>query len=361
MLPPRRYVLRAIAYPAVLGGILFAMKTQDRFADITPYWEKLEEVRALEPDVLFLGSSRTLRHLDPVRLDSLRGDGAVSYNFGLPGSRSLETHFRTDHLLVMDLPVRRMVVEFGPVAVAVPKRLRGTRRVQHHHDARRAMIGSRVALAADRPVVHRVRSAAARWRFWTTNTFLVGWGRAWTNAVVTEQDDAPPASVGRRGHVPLRDDGNAERSVRREQFLTPEGQAEFERRLGALRLRETVVPTARDRVTADAWIALAERGRARGVEMVFVEQVGTEKGAGVTQLVREALGTESVIVLNDPQRYPELFDGDAWFDEGHLGQEMALRATDILAAELPPLPPGSARLGAETVTEAEGGRPPETR
>ncbi|MEM1057009.1 MAG: hypothetical protein AAGI52_15910 [Bacteroidota bacterium] len=345
---PRRFVLRALVFPVLLGAVLLAMKTQDGYADIAPYWDKLQDVRRVQPEVVFLGSSRTFRHIDPVRLDSLRADGVTSYNFGVQGSRSLETHFRADRLLEMDLPVQRMIIEFGPVDIAIPERAATTRRIQHYHDARRATIGTQVAMASGRPFVRRVRPAANRWRYWTRNTFLVGWGRAWANAVVTErQSDRPrrAQAIGRRGYVPL-GSGEADQEARREAFLSEEGQEEFAQRMTAIRARESYEPTDRDRVTADAWIALAERASARGVEVIYVEQVGTEKGAGVTRLVREALGEDAVIVLNDPARYPELFETDAWFDVGHLREAMALRSTDILAAELPLLS-GSSRLGAE--------------
>jgi len=336
---PRRYIVRAVLYPLILGAILLALKSQDHYADIAPYWVKLQEVRATQPDVVFLGSSRTLRHIDPVRLDSLRGDGVTSYNFGVQGSRALETHFRADRLLNMGLPIRRMVVEFGPVDIGVSERVASTRRAQHYHDARRAMIGTRVALASDRPLPRRVRPAANRWRYWVRNTFLVGWGRAWANSVSTEwrSERRKVRAVGRRGHIPLRENGNTLRSARREAFLSPEGQAEFTSRVASIRARTTYTPDDRDRATAEAWISLAERARAKGVDVVFVEQVGTERGVGVTQIVREALGEGAVIVLNDPDRYPELFDRASWFDVGHLGEPMAIRATDILAAELPPL------------------------
>lgn len=351
---PRRYLVRALLYPVLLGSILLAMKTQDHYADITSYWEKVEEARKLQPDVLFLGSSRTLRHIDPIRLDSLRADGVTSYNFGIQGSRSLETHFHTDELLEMDLPVRRMVIEFGPMDVAVPERVRSTRRIQHYHDAERAMIGARVAMASDRPFLRRVRPAANRWRFWVMNTFLVGWGREWVNAVLTEhrsdQKNRRVKPVGRRGYTPLRENGTEARDSRRAEFFSPEGQREFDRRVAEIRARDAYVVTDRDRVTADAWIDLAKRAREQGVEIVYVEQVGTEKGAGITRLVREALGDDAVVVLNDPERFPELFERSAWFDVGHLGEAMSLRATDILAAELAPLPgapaPRPVRLGA---------------
>ena len=319
------------------------MKSQDAYADITPYWSKLQDIRRVQPETVFLGSSRTFRHVDPVRLDSVQGSRSRSYNFGILGSRALETHFRADHLLTMDLPIRRMVLELGPIALRVPERTERTRRTHHYHDARRAALGSRVALASDEPWMERVRSIAARWRYWTMNTFLVGWGRAWANSVMTERDwRGDEETVGRRGYVPLRQGGPDQRSAeerraRRTRFLSPEGQAAFTRKRAALRDRSSVTPTERDRVTAEVWLGLAERARERGVEVVFVEQVGEGQSMGVTRLVREALGEEAVIVLNDPRRYPELFDRDAWFDGDHLGPGLAARATDLLAQELPSL------------------------
>ena len=341
---PRRYLVKALAYPLILGAILLALKTQDHYADIGPYWRKLQDIRQVQPQTVFLGSSRTQRHVDPVRLDSIRDDGTVSYNFGIPGSRALETHFRADKLLEMEIPsVERLVLEFGPISVSVPPRVRGTRRSQHYHDFRRASLGARVALASERPLRRRVHAAADRWRYWTMNTFLVGWGRPWLNSVLTERaGDHRAKPIGRRGYTGLREE-DVEREdaseilrTRRAFALSPEGQAEIARRIEAIRNRASYVPTKRDSISAEAWITLAERANARGIEVLYIEQVGTEYSAGVTALVREALGHDAVIVLNDPVQYPEFFVPEAWFDEGHLKEEMAKRATDILAERLPP-------------------------
>lgn len=336
---PRRYLVRALAYPLLLGGILLALKSQDDFADIGPYWRKLQDVREVRPQTLFLGSSRTMRHVDPVRFDSLHGKETLSYNFGLAGSRSLETHFRADLLLEQDLPgLERLIVEFGPVDLRIPERAMHTRRIHHYHDARRAAIGSRVAMAANAPLQDRASLAGNRWKFWTMNTFLVGWGRALVNGTLIEaQAEKRQKPVGRRGFIPLRDTGAPGLASRRAQLLSPTGQAELQRRIQLIQQRDAYRPTERDRVTAEAWIDLAARARARGVEMVFVEQVGTEAGAGVTALVREALGEEAVIVLNDPMLYPEFFEAEAWFDIGHLRENMAAGVTDVLAQRLAPL------------------------
>ena len=353
---PRRYLIKAVVFPLVLGGILLSLKSLDNHADIGPYWRKLQDVKRVQPQTVFLGSSRTYRHIDPVRFDSLRGDGATSYNFGVPGSRALETHYRAERLLDEDIgSLERLVVEFGPVDVRAPRALRATRRVHHYHDARRAAIGARVAMASERPTTGRVLAAGDRWRTWVMNTFVVGWGRAVANSYLKERRRAAARPVGERGYVGLdlaaaspQDpgevhadavaDGGPSLRKRREAYLEPEGQAEMAGRFEEIRARGAEPITDRDRVTAQAWLSLAERARARGVDVVFVEQPGTENNAGISALLRQELGEDAVIVLNDPERYPTFFDLDAWFDLGHLRVEQAERLTEILAGRVPPLP-----------------------
>ncbi|MEL6616779.1 MAG: hypothetical protein AAFQ43_13635, partial [Bacteroidota bacterium] len=177
-----------------------------------------------------------------------------------------------------------------------------------------------------------------RWKYWTLNTFMIGWGRALVNGMLTEsKGDKRQRPIGRRGFIPLRESTAPGMASRRAQLLTPEGQAELQRRIQRIQLRDAYKPTQRDRVTADAWIDLARRARARGVDVVYVEQVGTESGAGVTALVREALGDASVIVVNDPVRYPQFFEAEAWFDVGHLQEDMVASVTDVLASRLGPV------------------------
>ena len=396
MRPARRFALQSLAFALALGGVLLALKSQDTHADIGPYWRKLEDVRRQRPQTLFVGSSRTYRHVDPVLFDSLRGgvrrSGGHSYNFGLPGSRALETHYRVDRLVEMELPgLQRLVVEFGPVEVRPPPAARNSRRVHHYHDARRAALGARVALAADLPRGERARAAGDRWRTWVRNTFLVGWGRALANAAYKSRREAPPRPVGREGFVPLpapgpvespapeaaapeasgaaasgaglREAGGAvrDRSVglaeRRAAYLRPEGRAEMARRVRAIRERGALAPTERDRVTAAAWLALADRARVRGVGVVFVEQPGTEGNGGVAALLREALGDGAVVSLNRPARHPALFAPEAWFDLGHLGAPGARRVTEILAREVPPLAEGEPLARGQTPEAAPEARP----
>lgn len=344
----RLLLAKALLFPALLGALLLALKTQDRHADIGPYWRKLQDVRRLAPETVLLGSSRTYRHVDPVALDSLRADGATTYNFGLPGSRALETHYRADRLLAMGLPgLERLVVELAPFDVAPAEASRETRRVQHAHDWRRARIGAETALAAELPLRRRLVAAADRYRLWTRNTFLVGWGRALAASLAAERAAPDPYTVGRRGFVGLGEISDEALRARRAEFLSPRGRAEFEARTRATRSRGAAVPTRRDSVGARAWARLAERGARRGVEVVFVEQVGTENGAALARLVAGELGADRVLVLNDAARYPDLFEYEAWFDVAHLQGRIAERVTGILAERLPPRPSAaSERRGA---------------
>ncbi len=329
MHPARRVVLKAVALPLLVGGVLLGIHRLDDHRDIEEVGYKGLEVQALGPETVFLGSSHTYRHIDPALFDSLRG-GGTSYNFGLRGATALEFHYQAEELLRLP-SIEQLVLELRVIAPAPDLANRDNRRTYYYHDLRRLRLASESAFAYDRPLSRTVQVVLGRTGVAIDNYFLPGQGDELMEGRLYEPKPFSP--LDRRGFSVL--DHDPEVTKRNEQFLTPRGQAVFARKVEMIRQRASAVPTRPDSVIAGIWLDLYRRAAAQGVEVVFVEHVGEQNVAGAAQLLSEMLPPEHLLVFNDPDRYPELFDVDVWFDRGHLNERGARLFTTMLADRLP--------------------------
>ena len=104
----------------------------------------------------------------------------------------------------------------------------------------------------------------------------------------------------------------------------------------ALRARVARIPAENRRAVRTAELPLelfraAERGaRARGIELVWFTMPGIE---GVPEALRLAEAGElpTLLHFDDPERYPELFEPEQRYDEGHLDRSGAERLSRALA------------------------------
>ncbi len=324
----RRVVLKAVAYPLLLGGLLLALQRLDDYSDIEEVGYKAREVEALAAETVFLGSSHTYRHVDVARFDSLRGGGS-SYNFGLRGGSAFEFHYQAERML--RLPhVKHLVLELRGVDPRMDLANRDNRRTYYYHDLRRVRLASRASLAFDAPLIRRLRIALGRFGVGLDHYLLPGQG----DALLAERlyEPEPFSLRDRRGFAAL---SMEEERRRVELFLTKKGQAAFARKKE--RMREPAgTPTRADSVMAAIWLGLYRRAEAQGVEVYFVEQIGDVKDwGGLAEVLGAALPPGRLVSLNDLDRYPGLFDPALWFDSGHLNARGARYFTDLLADLLP--------------------------
>ena len=99
----KTFIIKLCAFTLFIVMILSAIKSTVPF-----YWGQNQKFKLLENkieyflensnqyDVLFFGSSRTYRHIDPLLFDSITG--LKSFNFGIAGCSYLETHYLIDNL-----------------------------------------------------------------------------------------------------------------------------------------------------------------------------------------------------------------------------------------------------------------------
>ncbi len=326
----RGLALRASLFLLLVVLVLVAAKAQDTLRDIPALGYKLQDIQRLQPETVFIGTSHTYRHVNVARFDSLQGNG-MSYNLGLQGAAALEIHYLAERMLGLPY-VKRLVLELRTVLPRVSElneNLR-TRRTYYFHDLRRVRLASRATLAFDLPLNERLEIVRRRYELALYHYLLPGQGIALVSGKVYEPE--PFSRLERRGFAALDDLPGAR--GRAEAFQKPEAQAEFVRKVAFIRQREDT-PVRADSVVAAMWTDLYRRAEAQGVEVYFVEQVGERDVYGVTRILGDALPPGHVLLLNDPRRYPDLFDPERWFDFAHLDKQGARRVTDLLAAFLP--------------------------
>lgn len=322
-------VLRAITFPLLLGLLLVAIKSQDNLSDIEQVGYKLWEIERLQPETIFIGSSHTYRHIDVAYFDSLRG-GGKSYNLGLRGATALEIHYQAEQMLKLPF-VRNLMIELRTVETFMQLKNRDNRRIYYYHDLRRARLATVAALSFDMPLRKRLEVIRRRYGVVLDHYFLAGQGAALIEASVYEPE--PYALQDQRGYLSLDRAAGVER--RNQAFWTAEGQAAFFERVEQLRYRDAI-PTRTDSTVAAMWVDLFHRAEAQGVGVYFIEHVGAAGWPGLARVLGSALPAGHFLLINDPDRYPEFYDPQNWFDRSHLNERGARQVTALLAELLPP-------------------------
>ena len=145
---------------AVIALVLHLLIPSDPY--VADYTEKLSYYRenAEDVSVLFIGSSRVRRHVDPVIFDEIvarSGSQMRSYNLGVDAMNLIELKTLIEEVVSIGSPTLKYVF-IGPVFVTnLPVRNLTTRRVIHFHDLDNTLleIRSNLSSAGDRRSVTR--------------------------------------------------------------------------------------------------------------------------------------------------------------------------------------------------------------
>lgn len=329
-----RYILKGLALCAVIGLVLQILVQTDGHYDIAS-GNKMRGLEAQRDSVttIFLGSSRTYRHVLPEQFDSLRAEAGhltYSYNLGVPGADAYEVSYLVDRVLNMDLPaLREIVVEAGPVGLDVGGLNATSRRTVSYHDSRRTWMAMRAAVVgSDSPWQAWLR-IWDRFKLALRRATLAGQFKSYLSSQVQQRQPVKNLS---RGYRSLESGGTERIANRRANYLTPESQVRYRQLLDSLLAAPPPEPSAVDRLTVEYLNDLVARAQARGIDVVFVAQVPDFVSRGMVALRDEI--DAPLIALNDPHRYPELYDPDNLFDRAHLLQPAAIRVTELIAAAM---------------------------
>lgn len=300
------------------------------------------EGRKDEIDALLLGSSHLRQGFDAALIErELAAEGIEfrAFNFGVPGLRSLEQGFLLEHLLAQrPARLKWIVLEAGPIRV-------GAEREYEHGDDPTAITARAIqcrsfatswrALAAIRhgalPLSEKVVRAGRELELLARNQLNVG-------VLADRLSGARRAARQERAGVPLEFDAEAGTRERAQS-----AQARAERNRAALTesmhraVAQQVAAGNRERASADeldlGFYPWLERAAARaGVRVVYITAPSATASTDALSLAERGELTP-LIHLNDPERFPELFELELRRDLDHLNSLGAERFSRLFAAE----------------------------
>jgi hypothetical protein len=304
---------------------------------------KVEHLRqnADRYDLVYVGSSRTYRGLDPHVIDPLlaeRGIQVLSFNVGVGGMYAYER----DHLLrsVVALRGERLrwiVMESGmyePRADFGANRW-STRSV-HWHDLEGTWLAMRSSLRLDAPWLERLDACWTHLQLFGMRLFNMGQGRRIVLDLLGASGDplgralSPAELAEGRGYQALeglvREDTNA---WQRRLAADPQ----FARALARHVAERNAAPPDLEHLDVEAIRAQLADVRAAGLELIHFLPPGNDGHPEVLAL--HARGDiPHLLHYNDPAAYPDFFDDDSRYDEVHLSAESAAALSRRVAADL---------------------------
>jgi hypothetical protein len=336
-----------------------------------------------EYDTVFIGSSHVYRSFVPDQFDRLMAESGRptrSFNFGVQLPNLYEDHYLLRQILARSNGrIRRVFVEYqvampqiDPENAFIPRSL-----YWHDRTATALAVERTLDLAEDVPgglrfVVKRSDRHSAltklaellpdAWRIvldhvqhYLVRQSMAGRGKDVLKGALGRTSVTPREVAEKRGYLSLEEEvaklarrGDRENSYtrRRERFL--ETQPEFRRIVAALESQPVVFgdaewmnaelfagPDGELRPIDDLRLVkrLADDAAAAGVELVLVIMPSNTAEREVEATMERELGIP-VLILNRPDRYPELYDPALRYDSGHPNEAGARAFTRILAHEM---------------------------
>jgi hypothetical protein len=323
----------------------------------------LLEGRKDEIDVLFVGSSKVFRHVDPALFDELMaksGRRTRSFNLGVPAMGGVETLFALREALAMEPGrLRWVLLDLRDPGHVLSGDNHLTERVAAWHDGPGACLAARMALESEEPWAWRLDQFRRHVVAFCYRLGNVGRLRVLTERWVEGTAELRRQARARREAGAVLDRGPALNGFAALDWAYPRAtafqrQMLDERRQAWLAQRADVldkIPARR----AEGWPLLRHDASRRdspeltaGEQQLFQEITALVHEHGLSlafmthpdtrqieyyQRAGERLGlVRDVLDLDDPQRHPELFEADAFYDRGHLGERGAALYTRALAA-----------------------------
>ena len=323
--------------------------------------------RAHEVELVLLGSSRTQRGFDVAVLEeelAAAGLPVSAFNFGVPGTKSLEQDRRLRELLADPPPrLRWIVIEAGPIGLTprkegdFPRRSEpvSARSIEWHTvgATRRALtaiarlplpLSARAELAGDHLGLFGRRLTnlglcSERWLESRAARAQREWKEARAALAVDprlarqlEESADPESPLARAASNRLRETSRGERGAK--------GAAAYARHADEVRA-QNALPIDLGQLDRGLLDWRPDAARAAGVELVYVTLPG---GAGSPEplAMHRAGWFGPLLHFNDPDAYPELFTKAVHRDFGHLN----LRGAELFSRRF-------ARAFAEIIAPAE--------
>lgn len=337
-----RRSLRAFALGlAAFLGLALAISAWHRatteIPEIAVMSEKLADYRAManKPDVVFLGSSQTFRHVDPAIIDAgLRQCGLdlTSYNFGVPALRAPEMALVTEEILSADQTPRLVVVQ-NPIRAETVFSNMMSARGRHFRGG-----GHLGAALEDVQCYTGTRKGQARSLFNNLRAMLAegfGLGRLAQSFIPTKPAPPPaynPAYRSQAGFHPVERDGNDHVLARLDNTpMTPGILARGRAGEGF------APPEAAASCRARQLTGTLDRFRAAGVGTAFFVSpapLDVAHDRPVTAAMAAQNPGMPILDFNDADAAERYFQPEYWFDQAHMNGAGAARLSGDIARRL---------------------------
>ena len=304
------------------------------------------EAHADEYDLVFIGASRTMRGIDPALFDAALAEEGIeirSFNFGAGGMHTFEQDFLLDHVLERRPErLRWILFEGGPVGMTLADdhvygdlpNLYSARGVQWHTATETWRI-LRALGPLPLPLGRKLEIAATHVGIFLRNATSFSKGRDVAEDLfeTTAERGARLARVDevyeRQGHQGLEERTGL--PYGREKALLLEDPSGFRAEMARIPVQSRT-PIRRDELRVDVHVEQLERARAAGVELVHMTLPGVLGSPEPLQLF-EAGVLPTLLHMNHPERFPELFELEYRYDKGHMNRRGVERLTHLLALE----------------------------
>lgn len=289
-----------------------------------------------EIDLLFVGSSRVYRQLNPAVFDARLaelGHPTHSYNFGLPGVRFYELLHLVDWLLETRSPrLRWLFLELGDPEADLEDANLFTRRNIGWHAPGLTWIACRNAWESERPLGRKLGESAAHLGALLFNLSNAGCGVPAVSSLLN--GDATPPDQTPAGCLPAEYDPTRATRAHREEYLA---RLEADPELLRKRVDELLAPRERSELSSfqlEVVRALVARIRDAGVEPIFLLLPPADRNNADWLAARASGALPDLFAYDDPRRFDDFYlDPELRFDLNHLLKAGGNRLTRSLAED----------------------------
>lgn len=301
---------------------------------------------ATSVNTVFLGSSATKHTFDPQLFDSLmraNNVSATSYNFGMNQMKVLDLQYHMEKLFAHNLPnLRYVVFELSyPNPHAELSSLNNWRFIETH-DWKRfktyctifwQQFGGR----------SRFTSILTRFYVLVRNITLAGRAEQLVESLTTYQTEINPPTPHFRagkpdGFRPL-DIETKESILNGRITVNPTEKENLINSINLLAAPEQLKKYRKeDKLLLEVYKTIAEQCKEHGIQPIFLIPPKPFDYLSLTKEFKKSGINAPLIVMNDPNKFPELFKIQHWYDGAHLNWAGAKLATETLAQLMLRLP-----------------------
>jgi hypothetical protein len=332
-----------LLHPVLRGSVTYDLGMLD--AKLAHY-----DAHKDEYDVLFIGSSLTLRQVDTPALEAAMAKKSCKikpYNLGIAAAKLEEIDYMLDHVLAQKPDRLRLIVLSRPFSA--PVKFGGVSdRARYFSDTegtaqRFANIANDVYQGPKQWVRYGV--AAGFFGYEHLNIGLLS-RIAFPDAFAASATDTEVTPTNQWAIV---DNGgflSLDRELREDKDLQKRiddfgyKAADFEQMLkkGQLPLKESdkTMPEIQRRgvLLADLALKAEAQGIDAGILLFPTPSAGFKNEYNIAQGFKDKAPDSPVFSAADPAQYPQFWSSDVWFDQGHMNEKGANELTAVLADQM---------------------------